>query len=389
MQEDEQAPRKLRAEHGTVCRLPGERFGYFGWPTVARLDDGTLVVASSGLRAEHVCPFGKTVVNISTDDGRTWTPPRVIQDSMIDDRDAGIVNLGGGKLLVSWFRSDTRKYADAGWLPEAERKTWNDVFKDWTDATVESLLGSWVMLSDDAGATWGEPVRVPVSAPHGPVRLKNGDLLYLGKRYGTWNDMGESVITAARSDDGGRTWDMLGSVPVHPDTDPVNYHEPHVVELPSGRLIGMIRIQHHSGKTLDAAGIPHFSIMQTESDDGGRTWTTARPLGFHGSPPHIIRHSSGVLILTYGYRQAPFGQRVAFSHDDGKTWEHDWILRDDGPDGDLGYPATVELADGSLFSVYYQKAAPGEKCALLWSQCAWPVAAASAARSCRISASDG
>ncbi len=365
---NEQTTRKLSAEHGTICRLPGERYGYFGWPSVVRLDDGTLVVASSGLRAEHICPWGKTVLNVSRDDGATWSDPRVIQDSMIDDRDAGVVNLGGGKLLVSWFRSDTRKYADAGWLPEAERKTWADVFKDWTDETVESLLGSWVMLSDDAGASWGEPIRVPVSAPHGPILLRNGDLLYLGKLYGTWNDMGESVITAARSADGGRTWDTLASVPVAPHTDPVNYHEPHVVELPSGRLIGMIRIQDHSGKTIEAAGIPSFSLMQTESDDGGCTWTPARPLGFHGSPPHIIRHSSGVLVLTYGCRQAPFGQRVAFSYDDGATWEHDWIIRDDGPDGDLGYPATVELADGSLYSIYYQKAAGGEKCSLLWSK---------------------
>jgi len=30
---------------------------------------------------------------------------------------------------------------------------------------------------------------------------------------------------------------------------------------------------------------------------------------------------------------------------------------DDGPDDDLGYPSTVELADGSLLTVSYQKAA--------------------------------
>ena len=96
--------------------------------------------------------------------------------------------------------------------------------------------------------------------------------------------------------------------------------------------------------------------------------TTAKPLGFHGSPPHLLRHSSGALILTYGYRQAPFGQRVAVSHDDGATWDHDWIIRDDGPDDDLGYPSTAELADGSLFTVCYQKAAPREKCLLLWSR---------------------
>ena len=81
-----------------------------------------------------------------------------------------------------------------------------------------------------------------------------------------------------------------------------------------------------------------------------------------------MRHSSGTLVLTYGYRQAPFGQRVALSRDDGATWDHDWIIRDDGPDGDLGYPSTVEMADASLFTVCYQKAAAGEKCALLWSR---------------------
>ena len=279
---------QLNAEHGIICRLPGERFGYFGWPTVARLDDGTLVVASSGLRSEHVCPFGKTVLNVSRDDGRTWSPPRVIQDSMIDDRDAGVVGLGGDKLLVSWFRSDTRHYADAGWLPEAERKTWAEVFDTWTDEMVNELLGSWVMLSGDAGATWTEPLRAPVSTPHGPIRLTNGDLLYLGKRYRTWDDMHVSMVAAARSTDGGQTWEDPSEVPVHPGTDPANYHEPHVLELPSGRLLGIIRIEDHSGKELKESGIPSFSLMQTESDDGGRTWTTARPLGFHGSPPPLL-----------------------------------------------------------------------------------------------------
>jgi hypothetical protein len=71
------APLTLAAEHGVVCRLPGERFGYFDWPTVARTDDGRLLMVSSGLRSEHVCPFGKTVLHASTDDGRTWSESRV------------------------------------------------------------------------------------------------------------------------------------------------------------------------------------------------------------------------------------------------------------------------------------------------------------------------
>ena len=365
--------KRVAAEHGVVCRRPGEKFGYFGWPTVERMEDGTLAVASSGLRSEHVCPGGKTVLNVSRDDGRTWSPARVINDSPIDDRDAGVVSLGGKRLLVTWFTSDTRIYAREEWcrkwLGDEELQSWREVLDTWTDATVNDWLGSWCMRSEDAGQMWGPPIRVPVSSPHGPIRLRNGDLLYLGKAFGTWQDMLKGSIGACRSTDGGRTWSVLGNVSLFPKTVGDNYHEPHVVELPSGRLVGMIRVENGGGVDLDKdAGVVSFSIMATGSDDGGRTWSPPTPFNYHGSPPHLLRHSSGVLLLTYGYRKAPFGQRVALSRDDGATWDHDWIIRDDGPDGDLGYPSTVEMADGSLFTVCYQKVPGDKKCSLLWSR---------------------
>jgi len=364
--------KKLNAEHVTICRLPGDRLGYFGWPTVGRLDDGTLMAASSGLRSEHICPWGKTVLNVSSDDGRTWSAPRVVNDSPIDDRDAGVISAGGPNVLVSWFTSDTRRYANQQRIRnsfgEAEVASWAPTLATWTDKLVEENLGSWIKLSKDNGLTWGLPIRVPVTAPHGPISLRSGALLYLGKRYLTPRELGDSRICAAASHDGGSTWRELGRVPEYPGTQPANYHEPHVVELPSGRLIGMIRIQNAENADLTQAGIVTFSMMQTESDDGGVTWTQARPLGFHGSPPHLLRHASGALVLTYGYRLAPFGQRVALSRDDGQTWDHDWILRDDGPDSDLGYPSTVELGDSSLYSVYYQKVPGDHRCSLLASR---------------------
>lgn len=365
---------RLSAEHGIVCRVPGEKLSYFGWPTVTRMDDGTLLVVSSGLRSQHVCPWGKTVLNVSTDDGRTWSPPRVINDSPLDDRDAGIVNLGGKRLLLSWFASDHRLSYSQGefkeWLGEEEFASWGPTLQALTDDVASQYLGSWIMLSHDAGATWGAPIQVPVSTPHGPIRLHSGDLLYLGKPFGTIDDLLNASITAARSADGGSTWQILGQVPMFPKTVGANYHEAHVVELPSGKLIGAIRAENGGGVDLDKdAGVKGVcSIMMTDSADGGRTWSQAKPLNFHGSPPHLLRHSSGILVMTYGYRQAPYGQRVAFSRDDGATWEHDWIVRDDGPDWDLGYPSTAELGDGSLFTVCYQKSAAGEKPSLLWSR---------------------
>jgi sialidase-1 len=360
--------RRVEAEHGVVCRMAGERFGYFGWPTVARLDDGTLVVASSGLRTVHVCPWGKTVLNVSRDDGRTWSAPRVINDSPIDDRDAGVVNLGGRNLLVSWFTSDTRHY-----FRDRPDVPFRALIDGWADEMVRRELGSWIRLSADGGATWGVPIRVPVNTPHGPILLRNGSLLYLGKRFGNrMSELHDNPIGTALSADGGRTWRELGAVPFVPGTRSTAYHEPHVVELTSGTLLGLVRYEGGAyGARAD--GVLNFSMLQTESADGGATWSAPRPLDFHGSPPHLLRHSSGALVLSYGYRQGPFGQSAALSRDEGATWDAGWIIRDDGPDLDLGYPSSVELADGTVFTAYYQKAAGGEPCSLLWSRWTLPV----------------
>jgi hypothetical protein len=368
-------PRHADAEHGTVCALPGEFFGYFGWPTVARRSDGELLVAASGFRNQHVDPFGRTVLLRSADEGRTWTTPTVINDLPIDDRDAGIVDLGGGRLLVSWFTSDTRAYDISASYRQikdaAARARYEDAFRRTTEANVRRWLGSWVRLSQDNGDTWGHPHHVPVTAPHGPIWLADEQaLVYLGKHF--TRDR-QQRIEAWRSEDLGHTWHYLGTVPMHPGTVAEHYHEPHVVALPSGKLVGLIRIQDHGeAPPLAPAGIPTFSLMETTSDDGGRTWTTARPLGFHGSPPHVIQHSSGALVCVYGYRLEPYGERAMISHDDGVSWDAGLILREDGPDGDLGYPSSMELADGSLLTVYYQKRAAGEPCSLLWTRWALP-----------------
>ena len=369
--------KRIEAEHGLISSYPADFFGYFGWPTIARTEDGTLVVAASGLRNAHVCPFGRTVFCKSTDRGRTWTAPTVINDLPIDNRDAGIVPLGDRKLLVSWFSTDTRlasvheTYRQSA--DETYRRRYASGFARITDASAARWVGSWVRLSKDGGDTWSLPIRVPVTAPHGPIRLRNKSLLYLGKSFLTDSDghrRGIGAIRAASSADGGRTWEALGAVPLLPGTVDEQYHEPHVVELPGGRLLGLIRMQNHgNAPRLETRGLVHFSLVQTASADGGRTWSPAQPLGFHGSPPHLMLHSSGALLCVYGYRLAPYGQRAMISHDGGQSWQANYILRDDGPDSDLGYPSSVELADGSILTVFYQKVASAEeKCSLMWTR---------------------
>jgi hypothetical protein len=58
--------------------------------------------------------------------------------------------------------------------------------------------------------------------------------------------------------------------------------------------------------------------------------------------------------MTYGMRIAPFGIRGRISADHGQSWSEEFILTDDGPTWDLGYPSTAELPDGRLVTVWYE-----------------------------------
>ena len=62
-------------------------------------------------------------------------------------------------------------------------------------------------------------------------------------------------------------------------------------------------------------------------------------------------------------------ERAAVSYDNGKTWSDDYCI-DDRIDKqlDMGYPASVELSDGSIMTVYYQ-CAPGDwYTSVLWTK---------------------
>ncbi len=59
--------------------------------------------------------------------------------------------------------------------------------------------------------------------------------------------------------------------------------------------------------------------------------------------------------MTYGHRRAPLGNQARLSEDHGRTWSGPIIISDDGMSSDLGYPSTVELDDGTLLSVWYER----------------------------------
>jgi hypothetical protein len=97
-----------------------------------------------------------------------------------------------------------------------------------------------------------------------------------------------------------------------------------------------------------------YETLQTESSNGGKSWTLPHTIGVWGLPSHLLRLRDGRLLMSYGYRRTPFGNQARVSNDQGLTWSKALTISDDGVGGDLGYPSTVQLADDSLLSVWYE-----------------------------------
>ncbi len=297
----------------TVCEDAGAG-GYEAFPDICRTPDGELLVvfyAGYG----HVSfptddlPNGARICMVrSTDDGRTWSDAEVVVDTPLDDRDSSITQLRNGDLLVTFMTYSK------GRAPTHAVQT---------------------IRSSDNGATWSEPLAVPVifdgnQAVSEPVtELADGTLLL--PIYGSWADNSKpgTPCGVLISTDGGRTW------PEHAILEPAgreNLHEPAIVVLPDGRIYMQIRPV----------------MMWSESVDGGRTWSPVQPMDITGHAPYLLLTSQNVLIS--GFRHPPTrSTSLAWSTDFGATWSDPLLV--DNVVG--GYPSMAELPDGRIIFVYY------------------------------------
>jgi hypothetical protein len=329
-----------------VMQNPMSKHNYFGWPSVAKLQNGKIAVVASGFRRRHVCPFGKAVISYSEDEGKTYTAPAPVIDTVLDDRDSGVVPFGKSGVIVTSFNNTVEFQRRS---PRAYDNAYLDTITPEEEA---AALGSTFRISNDFGVTFGPLYKCPVTSPHGPLELDDGTILWIGRTFSENNKhrVGEDGILAYRILPDGNT-EYVGRIPnIEAEGIEPLLCEPHSIQLPDGRILTHIRVQS-SGKD------PLFTTYQSESADGGKTWTTPIPLLERngGAPAHLILHSSGLLISAYGYRNEPYGIRAMFSRDGGKTWDTGYEIWPHGISSDLGYPATIELSDGSLLTVFYAK----------------------------------
>ncbi len=341
-------------ENGFVCNQENV---FYGWPTIAKTKEGELLVVASE-REDHVDPFGRVALFRSRDNGKSWSWPQTIYDGPLDDRDAGILVTSKGTLLVTTF-TESGYYAllaahmdrvknniepkPGDWDIAGERfDRWMSAHNRLTDEQRKKEdRGSWMLRSTDDGVTWGARFECVVSSPHGPFETSDHRILFPGRDH---SDHPRVHVMESRND--GKTWRHLSDIPVRPGDDKANYHELHGVEAADGTLI--VQIRNHNVENCN-------ETLQTESYDGGRSWTYPHSIGVWGFPSHLIKLQDNRLLMSYGHRRDPVSELARVSEDNGRTWSEPltiWHIDDMGHD--FGYPATVQLDDGSLLTVWYE-----------------------------------
>lgn len=234
----------------------------------------------------------------------------------------------------------------------------------WGDAPRyrQRRLEPWVCRSADGGRTWKEDKSVEaITFPEGISRdnrkrmiVPFGDIVAFPKNRlaATFYDCTGWVFLLTSSDDG-RTWG--DAVPM---TDK-HGTETALLRLRSDRWLAAVRVgPGPDGKT------PARGLMLYVSEDEGRTWSAKDVLtNPNEQPGHLLKLADGRVLLTFGMRNiSAVGVRV--SDDEGRTWGATGVLVKlpswkgltfDPPYrvSDLGYPSTVQLADGSLVTAYY------------------------------------
>ncbi len=337
-------------KHGIVSRITDSFFSYQSWPSACTDENGVIYVVCSGFRMGHVCPFGKTVLYKSRDSGESFSLPVVINDHFLDDRDPGILYLGGGDFIVTRCSHPAENYENQmfDWLYSDSGEAGAGLVKHYNMIPAnERRGGCFYRILRNYCETADDEKRIQVHSPHGPVLLSDGTVFYLGKEVFSGVPEDKEVFTAYISEDRGETFSKSGNCPIPEGYSPVQFHEVHCAELSGGGIMALFRTH----LTDDDS---YFTVMKTVTYDRGKTWSKWEKTDICGSPPHLCKLGNGELIFSYGRRRPPYGICARKVSAAGEISGDEFRLAD-CDDDDIGYPATVELPDGSLFTVYYAR----------------------------------
>lgn len=324
-------------------------------PSVAVLDDGTLLVAFDLGEAVESLDY-RTYVSHSADEGKTWSPPKPLLGDeggrrsthsvrLGRMRDGSVVGLGG-----RFYRDDPEEgltnRANLGFVP----------------------MDLLVVRSVDGGRTWDSPTTLqpPLVGPafeicHRIVDLQDGRWLAPMSTWKGWHGEAPHGMQAIAlvSHDRGKTWPEWITV-VDQYAQGVVSWEQGLAELPDGRLLSVVWcFDEKAGLSL-----PNRYALSAD----GRTFGTPRENGLIGETAKLHTLPDGRVLCLYRRRDRP-GLWANLVQIDGEEWRNFaetalWIGPDSGMMGQrsaseelgalrFGFPSMATLPGGDVFAVFW------------------------------------
>ena len=317
----------------TEVYTSGEKgYNTFRIPSVIATSRGTLL-AFAEARREGAGDAGDIdlVLKRSEDGGVSWSPLQIIGDN-------GPNTFGNPCPVVD-------RTTGTIWLLTTQNRG-TDREKDIIAGTSQAGRSVAVLRSTDDGVTWSAPVDITASVKQadwtwyatGPgvgIQTRTGRLVIPGNHAVQGTAIHHSHVVF--SDDGGRSWQIGGSA------DP-GTNESQVVELADGRL--MLNMRNHPPRA------ENFRMVAT-SDDGGRTWSQAKPDRALVEPPaqaSLLRLTTAAadgrnrLLFSNPASARRERMTVRMSEDEGATWPVSRVVHE----GPAAYSSLVVLPDRSI-----------------------------------------
>ena len=337
---------------------------YSAFPSVVCRPDGELIVAfrrapdrrrffATGVT--HADPNSQLVLIRSRDGGETWsTEPELIHaHPMGGTQDPCMVQLDDQSLLVStylWMLLPQEGVARQTNGLDVKCFGWHFTFQ-----------GGYLMRSTDGGRSWQGPIvprRIADQADYfpgvavapfnrGAIAQGRDGVLYWAVAHSPADRPQHTVLELLVSYDRGTSWTHAGPIA---DGGSVVYNETSLIETPRGDLVGFVRTANYGDQGV-----------VVRSSDRGKGWTVS-DTGIIGHPYHATRLADGRVFLIYGYRHAPYGIRARVLDAECRDFSGpEIVLRDDGGNGDLGYPWVCVTPDGRVLAVYYFNKSDGTR----------------------------
>ena len=333
---------------------------HYAFPDIAKLDNGKIMLVyrqGSG----HAEDSGRILSHYS-DDGENWSDPELLMDdNTIDDRDPSIAVLSSGRVAMNWFQYNYPVDYSEPWMHHVMFSTSGSSGLDFDDPVqVDPGLFNYTAVAELNGdGIWvdSDENEIKSYASSSSIIEDNGKIIipaYGGNslNFKAMSKTPKGPIVFFISEDEGQTWSMETVQAKAPENTWLQ--EPALLKVDEKKWILQVRT------ALGASPSNRGELMQSVSDDGGKTWSDYRSLEVVAHAPELLLLKNGVIISSFRWlnwldegsdikREAV---SMIYSTDKGETWSEIIEIEDCGL-VECGYPGMLELENDRILVAYY------------------------------------